>query len=48
MDNWSYINYDDLIHSIINGNHSIQQQFSINSLDNTKTKHLSVSKLFFN
>ena len=41
MDNWSYINYDDLIHSIINGNHSIQQQFSINSLDNTKTKHLS-------
>tara|TARA_B100001094_G_C18188732_1_gene805636 strand:- start:2168 stop:3124 length:957 start_codon:yes stop_codon:yes gene_type:complete len=41
MDNWSYINYDDLIQSIINGNHSIQQPFSVNSLDNTKSKNLS-------
>ena len=27
MDNWSYINYDDLIHSIINGNHSATADF---------------------
>ena len=41
MDNWSYINYDDLIKSIINGSHSIQQQFSINNIDNTNSKNIS-------
>ena len=41
MDNWSYINYDNFIQSIIDGNNSIQQQLAVNSVDKTKTKNLS-------
>lgn len=41
MDNWSYINYDDFINSIVDGNYSIQQPFSVISLDNTNSKNVS-------
>ena len=41
MNNWSYINYDTLVDSILKGNQSIQDPIIINNYDNTETKNVS-------
>lgn len=42
MDNqWSYIDFEKLMDSILKGNTSVQEPLTINSLDNSKTNNIS-------